>query len=256
MAHADDVLLFCGGAITTLIKAGWKVTVVRATNDRWDSFNLDESSSIVANTQEFNSAMATLGVSKVIDLNLDTDRLGDFSEVTLRSKYIDLIRDVKPYLVITFDPDSYLYEDNEDHRKVAVSMAEAMWTSGFDKHPGERPGKIEPFLPVARWYFGREVAMPTHILDVTLQIDELVAATSLHETMLVNMARQLWLKGQTAGISLDKFFTNVSTDVSFFSAMIVKKSRQKKAKSKNFFEIYRVIDDINVLTVLSELEEK
>ncbi|CAB4911908.1 unannotated protein [freshwater metagenome] len=256
VAHADDVLLFCGGAITTLIKAGWKVTVVRATNDRWDSFNLDESSSIVANTQEFNSAMATLGVSKVIDLNLDTDRLGDFSEVTLRSKYIDLIRDVKPYLVITFDPDSYLYEDNEDHRKVAVSMAEAMWTSGFDKHPGERPGKIEPFLPVARWYFGREVAMPTHILDVTLQIDELVAATSLHETMLVNMARQLWLKGQTAGISLDKFFTNVSTDVSFFSAMIVKKSRQKKAKSKNFFEIYRVIDDINVLTVLSELEEK
>lgn len=256
VAHADDVLLFCGGAITTLIKAGWKVTVVRATNDRWDSFNLDESSSIVANTQEFNSAMATLGVSKVIDLNLDTDRLGDFSEVTLRSKYIDLIRDVKPYLVITFDPDSYLYEDNEDHRKVAVSMAEAMWTSGFDKHPGEKPGKIEPFLPVARWYFGREVAMPTHILDVTLQIDELVAATSLHETMLVNMARQLWLKGQTAGISLDKFFTNVSTDVSFFSAMIVKKSRQKKAKSKNFFEIYRVIDDINVLTVLSELEEK
>jgi LmbE family N-acetylglucosaminyl deacetylase len=200
--------------------------------------------------------MATLGVSKVIDLNLDTDRLGDFSEVTLRSKYIDLIRDVKPYLVITFDPDSYLYEDNEDHRKVAVSMAEAMWTSGFDKHPGEKPGKIEPFLPVARWYFGREVAMPTHILDVTLQIDELVAATSLHEAMLVNMARQLWLKGQTAGISLDKFFTNVSTDVSFFSAMIVKKSRQKKAKSKNFFEIYRVIDDINVLTVLSELEEK
>jgi LmbE family N-acetylglucosaminyl deacetylase len=256
VAHADDVLLFCGGAITTLIKAGWKVTVVRATNDRWDSFNLDESSSIVANTQEFNSAMATLGVSKVIDLNLDTDRLGDFSEVTLRSKYIDLIRDVKPYLVITFDPDSYLYEDNEDHRKVAVSMAEAMWTSGFDKHPGEKPGKIEPFLPVARWYFGREVAMPTHILDVTLQIDELVAATSLHETMLVNMARQLWLKGQTAGISLDKFFTNVSTDVSFFSGMIVKKSRQKKAKSKNFFEIYRVIDDINVLTVLSELEEK
>ncbi len=256
VAHADDVLLFCGGAITTLIKAGWKVTVVRATNDRWDSFNLDESSSIVANTQEFNSAMATLGVSKVIDLNLDTDRLGDFSEVTLRSKYIDLIRDVKPYLVITFDPDSYLYEDNEDHRKVAVSMAEAMWTSGFDKHPGEKPGKIEPFLPVARWYFGREVAMPTHILDVTLQIDVLVAATSLHETMLVNMARQLWLKGQTAGISLDKFFTNVSTDVSFFSAMIVKKSRQKKAKSKNFFEIYRVIDDINVLTVLSELEEK
>ncbi len=256
VAHADDVLLFCGGAVATLVQAGWKVTVVRATNDRWDSFDLDESTTIAANTQEFNSAMASLGVSRVIDLNLDTDRLGDFSEVTLRSKYIDLIRDVKPYLVITFDPDSYLYEDNEDHRKVAVSMAEAMWTSGFDKHPGEKPGKIQPFLPVARWYFGREVALPTHILDVTSHIDELVAATSLHKTMLVNMARQLWLKGQTAGISLDNFFTRVNSDVSFFAAMIVTKGRQKKAKSKKSFEIYRVIDDINVITALSKLEEK
>jgi LmbE family N-acetylglucosaminyl deacetylase len=256
VAHADDVLLFCGGAVITLIQAGWKVTVVRATNDRWDSFELDESATIAANAEEFNAAMKSIGVSKVIDLNLDTDRLGDFSEVTLRSKYIDLMRDVKPYLVITFDPDSYLYEDNEDHRKVAVCMAEAMWTSGFDKHPGEKPGNIQPFLPVVRWYFGREVAMPTHILDVTSHIDQLVATTSMHKTMILNMARQLWLKGQTAGISLDKFFTNVSTDVSFLSAMIVKKSRQKKAKSKKSFEIYRVIDDINVVTALSKLEEK
>jgi hypothetical protein len=256
VAHADDVLLFCGGAVITLIQAGWKVTVVRATNDRWDSFELDESATIAANAEEFNVAMKSIGVSKVIDLNLDTDRLGDFSEVTLRSKYIDLMRDVKPYLVITFDPDSYLYEDNEDHRKVAVCMAEAMWTSGFDKHPGEKPGNIQPFLPVVRWYFGREVAMPTHILDITSHTDPLVAATSLHKTMIINMARQWWLKGKTAGISLDDFFTKVTKDVSFFSSMIVTQSRKKKPKSKKFFEIYRVIDDINVVTALSKLEEK
>jgi LmbE family N-acetylglucosaminyl deacetylase len=256
IAHADDLLLFCGGGAASLIEAGWKVTVVRATNDRWDSFNLNESATIETNTKEFNLAMKHLGISKTIDLNLDTDRLGDYSEVSLRTKYIDIIRDEQPYLVLTFDPNSYLYEDNEDHKKVAVSMAEAMWTSGFDKHPGSQPVGIEPFLPVARWYFGREVAKPTHYLDVTVFIDKLIVATSLHRTMLINMARQWWLKGRTAGVSLDEFFQNVNNDVRFFAEMIVRQTRQKNARSRKYSEIYRVIDDASVVSTLSQLGEK
>ena len=256
IAHADDLLLFCGGGVASLIEAGWKVTVVRATNDRWDSFNLNESATIETNTKEFNLAMKHLGISKTIDLNLDTDRLGDYSEVSLRTKYIDIIRDEQPYLVLTFDPDSYLYEDNEDHKKVAVSMAEAMWTSGFDKHPGSQPVGIEPFLPVARWYFGREVAKPTHYLDITVFIDKLIVATSLHRTMLINMARQWWLKGRTAGVSLDEFFQNVNNDVRFFAEMIVRQTRQKNARSRKYSEIYRVIDDAGVVSTLSQLGEK
>lgn len=256
IAHADDLLFFCGGGVATLIDAGWKVTVVRATNDRWDSFDLDESATIEINTQEFNAAMTRLGISKVIDLGLDTDRLSDYSEVDLRSKYIDLIRDIKPFLIVTFDPDSYLYEDNEDHRKVAISMAEAMWTSGFDKHPGSKAGEIKPFLPVARWYFGREVALPTHILDVTPHIDLLISATSLHKTMLINMARQWWLKGQTVDVSLNNFFSSVKRDSSFFAEMLVKQGRKKKSRSSKYFEIYRVIDDSAVVSTLSRLAEK
>jgi LmbE family N-acetylglucosaminyl deacetylase len=255
IAHADDLLLFCGGAVSALIKAGWKVTVVRATNDRWDSFNIGESATIEANTKEFNLAMKELGITKIVDLNLNTDQLGDYSEVNLRSNYIDLIRQIKPYLVITFDPDSYLYEDNEDHKKVAIAMAEAMWTAGFDKHPGLKQGEIKPFLPVSRWYFGREVAEPTHVLDVTANIEVLISATALHKTMLVNMARQWWLKGETAGISLNEFFKKVTKDVYFFAEMIVKQSRHSKKLPKKYVEIYRVIDDTSVLKKLRRFEE-
>ena len=255
IAHADDLLLFCGGAVATLIKAGWIVSVVRATNDRWDSYDLDESATIQANSNDFKAVTKLLGIHETIDLNLDTDQLGDYSEVNLRSHYIDLIRKIKPYLVITFDPDSYLYEDNEDHRKLAISMAEAMWASGFDKHPGAGADEIKPYLPMARWYFGREVAKPTHILDVSSHIDLLIAATSLHKTMLVNMARQWWLKGDTANISLSKFFDRVQQDASFFADLIIKKGRQKKASNKKFFEIYRVIDDFEVVSSLSRLRQ-
>jgi len=255
IAHADDLLLFCGGAVSALLTAGWKVTVVRATNDRWDSFDIGESATIEANTKEFNLAMKELGITKIVDLNLDTDQLGDYSEVNLRSNYMDLIREIKPYLVITFDPDSYLYEDNEDHKKVAIAMAEAMWTAGFDKHPGLKQGEIKPFLPVSRWYFGREVAEPTHVLDITANIEVLISATALHKTMLVNMARQWWLKGETAGISLNEFFKNVTKDVSLFAEMLVKQSRRNKKFPKKYIEIYRVIDDTSVLTKLRSFEE-
>ncbi len=255
IAHADDLLLFCGGAVASLIKEDWEVTVVRATNDRWDSFNISESATIEANTKELNLAMKKLGITKIVDLNLDTDRLGDYSEVNLRSNYIDLIREIKPYLVITFDPDSYLYEDNEDHKKVAIAMAEAMWTAGFDKHPGLKQGEIKPFLPVARWYFGRNVAEPTHVLDITANIEVLISSTALHKTMLINMARQWWLKGETAGISLDDFFKKVTKDVSFFAEMIVKQSRRNKKLPKKYVEIYRVIDDTSVLKKLRGFEE-
>jgi len=255
IAHADDLLLFCGGAVSVLIKEGWKVTVVRATNDRWDSYDISESATIEANTKEFNLAMKELGITQVVDLNLDTDRLGDYSEVNLRSNYIDLIREIKPFLVITFDPDSYLYEDNEDHKKVAIAMAEAMWTAGFDKHPGLKQGEIKPFLPVSRWYFGREVAEPTHVLDVTANIEVLISATALHKTMLVNMARQWWLKGETAGISLNEFFKKVTKDASLFAGMLVKQSRRNKKLPKRFVEIYRVIDDTSVLKKLRRFEE-
>ena len=255
IAHADDLLLFCGGAVASLIKEGWEVTVVRATNDRWDSFDIGESATIEANTKEFKLAMKELGITKIVDLNLDTDRLGDYSEVNLRSNYIDLIREIKPYLVITFDPDSYLYEDNEDHKKVAIAMAEAMWTAGFDKHPGLKLGEIKPFLPVSRWYFGRDVAEPTHVLDITAKIDVLISATSLHKTMLVNMARQWWLKGETAGISLDEFFKKVTKNVSFFAEMIIKQSRRNEKLPKKYVEFYRVIDDTSVLKKLRRFGE-
>ena len=93
-------------------------------------------------------------------------------------------------------------------------------------------------------------------LDVTSYIDKLIVATSLHRTILVNMARQWWLKGHTAGVSLDNFFHSVNSDVRIFAEMIVRQGRQKNSQSRKYFEVYRVIDDANVVSTLSKLGEK
>lgn len=255
IAHADDLLLFIGGTISALISDGWQIGVVRATDDRWDSFKLSESQSIAANKSEFDQAMADLGVTQIFELGLATDQLADFSEVALRMEFIKIIRQFKPYLTITFDPDSYLYEDNEDHKKVAIAMAEANWASGFDKHPNAGDKQYSPYLPVAKWYFGREVAKPTHYFDVTKHLPKAIAATQLHKTMLTNMAHQVELKRQT--IEDDSSITiDLEQLLNKFADKIMKSNRINLIKSVEYAEIFRVIDDSEQILKLTKVKER
>ncbi len=255
IAHADDLLLFIGGTISALISDGWQIGVVRATDDRWDSFKLSESQSIAANKSEFDQAMADLGVTQIFELGLATDQLADFSEVTLRMEFIKIIRQFKPYLTITFDPDSYLYEDNEDHKKVSIAMAEANWASGFDKHPNAGDKQYSPYLPVAKWYFGREVAKPTHYFDVTKHLPKAIAATQLHKTMLTNMAHQVELKRQT--IEDDSSITiDLEQLLNKFADKIMKNNRIDQIKGVEYAEIFRVIDDSEQILKLTKVKER
>ncbi|MFZ9720678.1 MAG: PIG-L family deacetylase, partial [Candidatus Nanopelagicaceae bacterium] len=61
IAHADDLVLFAGGTVITLVNANWEVAVIRATDDRWDSFGLTEQETIRRNKREFDSAMDAIG---------------------------------------------------------------------------------------------------------------------------------------------------------------------------------------------------
>lgn len=255
IAHADDLLLFIGGTVAALVKAGWAVGVVRATDDRWDSYQLSVEETIKNNQNEFNLAMKQIGVSKIYELALPTDQLGDYSEVELRMSLIEVIREFKPYLTITFDPDSYLYEDNQDHKKVGIAMAEANWAAGFDKHPNAGANQLAPYLPMANWYFGRVVAKATHYVDVSKSFKQVIAAASLHKTMLINMAHQLEIKAGSDNQRLN--ITNeVAQSPEKFVSKIMSKNRRDQIKGVRYAEIFRVIDSSAEIAKISQLRRK
>ena len=79
IAHADDLTLFVGGTVARWAEAGWRVMVVRVTDDRWDSVGLDEDATVLANRLEFETAAGILGVSAIVELGYPTDVLGDQS---------------------------------------------------------------------------------------------------------------------------------------------------------------------------------
>jgi LmbE family N-acetylglucosaminyl deacetylase len=203
IAHADDVALFLGGTVAAWADAGWRVVVVRVTDDRWDSVGLSEADTIAANTTEFQRSCAVLGVSEIVELGYCTDTLGDASEVALREHFIRQVRTHRPYALVTFDPYAMYGEDNQDHVKVAAAADEAFWTSQFDKHHPEHLAEgLAPHGCFERWYFGRHVVDVTDVVDITATLDRKVDAACAHVTMLTHFAHQLRLQADTGGWDL------------------------------------------------------
>lgn len=202
-AHADDAALFLGGTIARWTDAGWRVVVVRVTDDRWDSVGIDEAATVDANAREFREAVGVLGVSDVVDLGYATDVLGDVSEVELREHMIRLVRTYRPYALVTFDPYAMYGEDNQDHVKVAAAVDESFWTSQFDKHhPEHLAAGLQPHGVFERWYFGRRVMDVTDVVDTGSTLDRKVMAAQCHRTPMRNFVHQLRLQARTGGWSI------------------------------------------------------
>jgi LmbE family N-acetylglucosaminyl deacetylase len=203
VAHADDVALFIGGTVAAWSNLGWRVVVVRVTDDRWDSVGMTEAATIEANAADFRRATEVLGVAEIVDLGLPTDTLADTSEVALREQLIRQIRRHRPYAVVTFDPDAMHGEDNQDHHMVAAATDEAFWTSQFDQHhPEHLTAGLRPHGCFERWYFGRHVVEPTDVVDISTTLDRKVDAACAHVTMMTNFANQLVLQADTGGWDL------------------------------------------------------
>ena len=247
IAHADDLVLFAGTAVLALIDAGWDVNVLRVTDDRWDSWGLDEDATIAANHAEFQQVLAAMGVHKGYELNIQTDQLGNESEVALRDQIVSIIRSVRPYLVMTFDPDSIKFEDNEDHRLVGRATNEACWTSGFDKHPDGKVDQFRTHLPIERWYFGRNVIEATHHQPIYPYRERLVEVIAQHRTMLHNMVAQLDVKARFLGYSLTRLKEEVMKKPDFFADLLI---------GKQEFQDFRVIDSSNIETLIEEFGDK
>jgi LmbE family N-acetylglucosaminyl deacetylase len=200
VAHADDVALFLGGTVAAWADAGWRVVVVRVTDDRWDSVGSDEAATIAANRDEFERSCAVLGVAEIVELGYPTDTLGDVSTVELRECIIHAVRTHRPYALVSFDPYAMYGEDNLDHVTVARAVDESFWTSQFDlHHPEHLAAGLAPHGCFARWYFGRRVIDVTDVVDISSTLDRKVEAGCCHRTMMLNFFNQLRLQADTGG---------------------------------------------------------
>ena len=197
--HADDATAFCGGTLAKLAHQGWNVILVRVTDDRKDSLGFSIEETIQKNAEELRTAAKILGIQEVVELGFETDMLADTPLGNLRERIVYMFRKYRPYSVFSFDPDG-MYENNQDHVRVAQAVDEAFWVSCFDKHyPEHFKEGLRPFSVCERWYFARQLPKVTHVEEITATIEQKIKALCAHHEMMRNTINQSRLQLQTWG---------------------------------------------------------
>ena len=229
--HADDAASFCGGTLAKFADEGWKIILVRVTNDDKDSMDLpNREATELANTKEFHQAAEVLHVSEIVDLGFITDTLADVSMVNLRERIVFLFRKFRPYAVFTFDPYAS-YEPNLDHLRVAQAVEEAFWVSNFHLHHPEH--QDEGYLPhcvCERWYFARVPHDPNYAVDITPYFDQKTDAFCAHDKMVRNTLHQMQLQLKTWGRHVPAINAAITGDIRSLAAEFLKQSAVHTAK--------------------------
>lgn len=244
--HADDAAAFCGGTLAKFAAEGWRVVLLRVTDDRTDSVGLSCEETIRRNAEELREAARILGVAEIVELGFETDRLADVPETALRERFVYFFRKHRPYAVFSFDPFG-LYEGNMDHVRVAQAVEEAFWTACFDLHHPEHFAEgLEPFSVCERWYFARRLPETNHVEEIGAFLGRKIAAMRAHATMTRNIANQLRLQLRTYGRRAPAVDAAVESDAGpllemFFRAQAAEVARAAGLPAGSAAEAFRLV---------------
>jgi LmbE family N-acetylglucosaminyl deacetylase len=167
--HGDDSTIHAGGWVVQQARAGHEVTIVRITNDEKDSFSGDIPTTVRANRDEAEAAAAILGASfrsfEYRDCEMDP-----LDETELRGRLVGVFREIRPDLVMGFDPRG-AYEENPDHLKCARAMDDACWSANYPhSYPEQLRGGLAPHCVARRAYFSRS----RHGVNRAFDIDDVL----------------------------------------------------------------------------------
>jgi LmbE family N-acetylglucosaminyl deacetylase len=94
--HADDAAAFCGATLAKFASQGWRLILVRVTDDCKDSVGLTMEEAKKRNAGQLREAAGHMGVSEIVELGYVTDCLADVPLVGLREKIVYLFQNHLP----------------------------------------------------------------------------------------------------------------------------------------------------------------
>lgn len=142
MAHPDDPEFFCGGAVARWAAEGREIEYLLLTQgDKGaDEPGVHPEQLAQIRAEEQRAAAAVLGVKQVHFLNHRDGEL--YVDEALRRDVTRMVRQVRPYTVVTSDPSGYYFTgfvNHADHRVAGHVALDAVW-------PGARSALYHPTL--------------------------------------------------------------------------------------------------------------
>ncbi len=189
--HLDDGPIFAGGTIAKLLDEGYTGHFIRTSNDEKDSFRRTLGQTVLANEQDTQSFIKTMGLNQVFDLSYRNHRMDDVGRTELRGRLIFLFRLLKVDTVFSYDPWGH-YEENPDHYVTAQAVEAACWMAGGNLDlPEHFAAGLKPHAVSEKYYFARGPQLMNRVVDISTTVEKKMACIRSCRTMVDHMVNDV-----------------------------------------------------------------
>jgi len=180
-AHPDDIEIACAGTLAKYANQGVKVSIAVATDGSAGHMKIPPKEIAEIRHEE------AVNAAKLIGADFYWLGYGDemlFEDLDTRMRFVELIRQAKPDVILTHYPDDY----HPDHRVVSRIMFDASFVSGLKNVETESP--FHPGVP-ALYFFDTISGLnfhPTEYVDITETFEIKQRMLACHQSQIT------WLK--------------------------------------------------------------
>jgi LmbE family N-acetylglucosaminyl deacetylase len=177
-AHPDDLETLCGGTLARFVREDHEVFMCHATTGDKGSFTHTSEEVSRIRTGEARRAAEICGAASITLGLPDGEVIA--ADSAQRRLFVDLVRDVRPDLIITHSPGDY----NTDHNETSKLVFDSSFRATVPLFVTDRPchDKVTPI------YFVDTLSglgfAPTEFVDITNVIDIKEAMLRAHESQL------------------------------------------------------------------------
>jgi LmbE family N-acetylglucosaminyl deacetylase len=203
VAHPDDAELFAGGTIARMVEEGYAVHYVIATQGDKGSFELEGGTVARVREVEARRAAETMGVGEVVLLGYPDGELGGVPLVELRERFMRLIRQFRPQVLMTWDPFA-LYETHPDHRAVGLAATEAAEFALLPLYHSEHLVEgLQPHYVAEKYFFAKHPHDVNKIVDITPYIEKKIESLAYHVSQMTFLVQEVVMQLQAAGMETE-----------------------------------------------------
>ena len=176
--HPDDLEIGCGGTLAKYVKLGHRVFMCHVANGNLGHKVILPDELGAMRTKEAEKAAGVIGADSI---NIDVGDLHvDSGSMDQTRRVVEVIRDTKPDLIITHNPDDYM----RDHQETSRMVYNASFASSVP-HFETRSTAYDRIVPI--FYMDTLAGIgfqPTEYVDVTDEIDQKLRALECHESQI------------------------------------------------------------------------
>jgi N-acetylglucosamine malate deacetylase 1 len=177
-AHPDDLEILCGGTLARFAQEGHEVVMCNVSLGDRGTFEHTSEEIAEIRRREARRAADLIGADHVT-LGFSDGEV-DAGDDDQRTAMVDLVRDVRPDLIITHSTGDYM----SDHDETSKLVFECSFHATLPLFESERP-HYDTVTPI--YYMDTVMGLgfhPTEYVDVTSTIETKVAMLEAHETQL------------------------------------------------------------------------